>query len=318
MISDWDDSHFGALDNFEDCSHVFSTQYAKGGKTALDCMRILKSILDSNTEKQAVKDIATDLYTKGEDFCNCASEAHKKTPPCKDFMHFKILLWESLDACVALDEIDCSAWSEFYEPCKSKMLDKFSNLNFNNKEQCTFIQEGCDGVGPFPAFRRLDCGKEISKTGWDFYLSYQRGCLGDSAPSTPTPTPPNPSPTSPSSPTASPVVPPPPVPPKPEPTPDQPTKPYVPSDDDDIPSPPVKPVSSSGGKKTRWIFMLSFTSAIVYMVYKRRAGNTGTFDYVRYQRYRNNVDFETDDMNSRLTETCGFEPPTLPGEGPAN
>jgi len=282
-----------------------------------------------HSEKQAVKTIATDLYTRGEDFCNCASDAHKKTPPCKDFMHFKVLLWESLDACVALDEIDCSAWSEFYEPCKRKMMDKFSTINFNNKEQCTFIQEGCDGVGPFPAFRRLDCGKEISKTGWDFYLSYQRGCLGgDSTPSV-APNAPNPSPVVPPSPTSptttspvdSPIAPPTPPKPDPLPTPGQPTKPYIPSDDDvdDPSSAVITPISSSGGSKSRrrWIFMLSCTSIIVYVVYKRRLRNNGnTFDYVRYQRYRNNVDFETDDMNSRLTETAGFEPPTLPGESP--
>lgn len=303
MISDWDDAHFGALDNFEECSHAFSTEYANGGKTAMDCMRILKTIIDDTSEKPAVQNIASDLYTKGEDFCNCASESHKKTPPCKDFLHFKVLLWESLDACVALDEIDCSAWSEFYEPCKRKMMDTFSTANFNNQEQCTFIQEGCDGVGPFPAFRRLDCGKEISKTGWDFYLSYQRGCLEASGPSAPTPTPPNPSPTAPAPSPSNP-----PEPPIPKPTPGQPTKPYTPSDDD-LPSPSYAS-TSSGSHTFRWIILSSLLGAMVFVVYKRRAGNNGTFDYIRYQRHRTNVDFETD-MSSRLTETYGFEPPAF-------
>jgi len=312
MIADWDDNHFGALDKFEECSHTFATQYANGGKTALDCLRILKSTIDSTSEKKAVVDIANDLYTNGEGFCNCASESHKKTPPCKDFMHFKVLLWESLDACVALDEIDCSAWSEFYEPCKRKMLDKFSNTNFSNQEQCQFIHDGCDGVGPFPSFRRLDCGKEISKAAWDFYMSYQRGCLTDNnggSPTSPNPAPtaPVPSPVAPSSPVA-----PAPTQPQPLPTPGQPTKPYIPSDDD-LPAPSKNSSysSTSGGSKLKWIVIVSSMSAIVYVVYKRRQANASTFSYVQYQRQRNNVDYESD-LNTRLSDTIGFEPPTLP------
>jgi hypothetical protein len=310
MMADWDDNHFGALDRFEECSHTFANQYANGGKTAMDCMRILKSILDSTSEKPAVINIANDLYKTGEDFCNCASASHKKTPPCKDFLHFKVLLWESLDACVALDEIDCSAWSEFYDPCKSKMLDKFTSINFENREQCMFIQEGCDGVGPFPAFRKLDCGKEISKSGWDFYQTYARGCLNDSSPVAPSPIAPQPIAT-PTAPQPSPVAPHnfPTNPPLP--TPGQPTIPYIPSDDD-LPAPSkAYAKSSSSSSKLKWIIMVSGMTGILYVVYKKRQASGTTFNYVRYQRQRNNVDFETDDMNSRLT-AVGFEPPTLP------
>merc|ERR1711957_665673 len=38
------------------------------------------------------------------------------------------------------------------------------------------LSGGCGGVGPFPVFRRQDCGKELSKSTWDFHQEYGTTC----------------------------------------------------------------------------------------------------------------------------------------------
>jgi len=198
MVTDFDQNNFGDLDKFESCAHSFSTE-GHGGHTALGCLQILVNAMNGassveskdTTPIDAIKALAMSLYKDGEHFCDCAKTASDKCPLCPSFLNFKTLLYESLDACQALDEIDCDAWKEFYPPCQTNMADKFGTLNFNKEEQCNYIRDNCGGAGAFPAFRRLDCDKEVSAEAWTFYQQYSKACLKGQAISTP---PPNPAP----------------------------------------------------------------------------------------------------------------------------
>lgn len=88
----------------------------------------------------AIKAIANDLLHNGHDFCDCAAEATKLCPACSDFMQFKILLYESVDACNALDKIDCGAWQEYAGLCTNNIKTRYKGkVNFRSKKQCEFI-----------------------------------------------------------------------------------------------------------------------------------------------------------------------------------
>ena len=177
-----------------------------------------------------------------------------------------------------------------------------------------FIKKGCGGAGPFPAFRRLDCGRELPKESWDFYSDYARGCLkGDdgippSPPATPTapitPTAPVPVPTSP-------VPKPAPVPagnkptPKPYVPPEDDPKPYIPSDQKDSTAPTK---SKKKGHLWRNFFLLCLVAGGCYIYYKRR---TDTFNFVRYRRTRN-FDYDAGKSEMYSNNSTSFEPPSLP------
>jgi hypothetical protein len=143
MITDFDQNNFGQLDAFETCAHSFTDEDNHGGHTALGCMKILHNAMtnpivkdNSDAPKEAISALATDLYQNAESFCSCANSASAQCPLCPSFMSFKTLLFESLDACQALDEIDCDAWSEFWKPCKDNLESEFSKSNFKSKDQC--------------------------------------------------------------------------------------------------------------------------------------------------------------------------------------
>lgn len=337
LLKSWDNNNFGALDEFEACSHTFNNEAAHGGKRALDCMRILETIANADG-KEVEKDtdaIGASLYTDAENFCKCASASNDLCPSCSSFAHFKVLLFEVLDACVALDEIDCAAWSEFYQPCQDKIYDQFGNVDFNNNAQCEFVAGGCGSVGPFPAFRRLDCGGEIPKPAWDFYTRYSRGCVknSDVKPSNSAssssaskskflPNKPNdPKPKD----KHGVVPPPPPLPPKP-------VVPYTPSSSssNSLPSSlepkpyvPYSAATSSSSHQTatkendkkKSHYFLSFTllfsiiAAGAY-IYKKRNED---FDFRQYRRTHNSRSYDqSDGLYSGLTSSSSFEPPTLP------
>ena len=59
-------------------------------------------------------------------------------PLCAGFIHVKTLLYESLDACQSLDEVDCDAWTEFHKPCKNNLIEKFGSVDFSNNEACKY------------------------------------------------------------------------------------------------------------------------------------------------------------------------------------
>ena len=197
MITEFNNKKFGQLDLFEDCATTYQRMPMHGGKKAMDCMKILSDIIieedgDDETLRvrvregdkvisehvaMAISTLAKHLYHDAEEFCVCATSANSKAPSCNSFVHFKTLLFEATDACRSLDIIDCAAWEEFYIPCRQNLVQMFSAVNFKNSEQCSYIENQCGGAGPFPAFRRLDCGGEISKPAWDFYTEYSRDCL---------------------------------------------------------------------------------------------------------------------------------------------
>jgi hypothetical protein len=144
MVTDFDENNFGALDKFEACAHSFQKEPAHGGKTAMFCMTILSDAIDYPSDggkdgvpTQAISTLASLLYHNAESFCECASTASLSCPLCPSFMRFKTLLYESLDACKALDEIDCDAWNEYYPKCKANLEAKFSNVDFRTDAQCT-------------------------------------------------------------------------------------------------------------------------------------------------------------------------------------
>jgi hypothetical protein len=316
MITDFDQNNFGALDTFEACAHSYKNENLHGGKTALGCMQILANAITDPTKgakpdapTEAISALASRIYHQAEDFCSCASKASAACPLCPSFQNFKTLLYETMDACQALDEIDCDAWNEFYTPCKKNIENMFGSVDFTNQKQCDYAQDSCGGAGPFPAFRKLDCGGEIPKPAWDFYNIYARSCHGSDAPK-PGPSPAvTPAPTSASKPD-SPAV--------------QPTsgggdgpKPYVPPPDSPSDS-NSKPYAPKAKKKSKHRFLkfLAFIGLIGGAVYWYKKRQDDSFSFVRYRRARN---YGGDDGGmytglsmDPLGSSTSFEPPTLP------
>lgn len=194
--------------------------------------------------------------------------------------------------------------------------------------------DNCGGVGPFPAFRRLDCAEQLRQDSWDFYKAFRNNCLkGDDgiaptgppvsqSPVAPTPTSPITKPTfapvseSPmGQPTLKPYIPPdasPSRPYTPEPSSDPVTNPtpYVPSDQ--------KSPAAGEKKKSHFFrnfFFICLLGAGGYYVYKRRFDS---FNFVQYRRrggagpgYNMMYSGESE-MFSNLNSSTTFEPPSLP------
>jgi hypothetical protein len=347
MVTEFDNDNFGMLDLFEACAHTYENEPLHGGKNALDCMKILHNIIldDDHSEKtamtkgangetlnekvsMAISTLAHHLYNDAESFCNCAGDVNKEAPTCNSFINFKTLLYESIDACKSLDAIDCAAWEEFYAPCKKNLMQMFDKIDFDNQEQCSYVESMCGGAGPFPAFRRLDCGGEIAKPAWDFHTMYSRGCLkspedGNTpvTPSVPAGTVPVPKPT--------PANPKPAAKPTPKPIPH--AVPYTPSNSD-APKPytpfysptesDTEPETSYKKEKTthhlRNFSLFLVVSCVAGYVYikKRRE----SFNYYRFRQMRQNRNYGqglTSDGGGEYTgvsmgDSCSFEPPSLP------
>lgn len=256
LMIEFDQDHFGDLDSFEACAHSFHQD--RKSRTAMSCMAILSNAIDGNTQvetsdpivSEAVSALADFLYNDGKEFCDCSEKANEACPICPSFHNFKTLLYESVDACKALDEIDCAAWGEFAPNCKENLNDKFKTTDFTDSSQCQFVHDGCGLNVPFPSFRRLDCDKEegedsLAKDVWEFYQRFSDRCLnGDAGPAPPSPTPPTPAAPVPSSPSESsnkkPYVP-------PEKRGDK--KPYVPPESKPSPS-PTMPTSDTSSNST--------------------------------------------------------------------
>ncbi|KAL7487758.1 hypothetical protein ACHAW6_013370 [Cyclotella cf. meneghiniana] len=337
MLTQFDNDNFGMLDLFEECAHSYENDPLHGGKNALDCMKILHNIIldDDNNEKTAmakgangealpekvslaISALAHHLYNDAESFCNCAADTNKETPTCNSFINFKTLLFESVDACRSLDVIDCAAWEEFYTPCKKNLMQMFEKIDFDNPEQCTYVAKMCGGAGPFPAFRRLDCGGEIAKPAWDFHTLYSRGCLKSSAESPNTPSVP------------SGVVPVPQTPKGPAPKPSPHFEPWKPANSD-VPKPYYSPTESDtepeaeksyASQKTthhlrNFVLVLLISCGAGYVYIKKRREN---FNYYRFRQMRQNrnygqgfnVDGSGEYTGVSLADSCSFEPPSLP------
>jgi len=345
MVTDFDNDNFGMLDLFEDCAHTYDEEPNHGGKSALECMKILHGLIPDDTEDgpdvkfknakgetlpenigKAISSLASDLYHDGESFCDCASTTNKETPTCNSFINFKTLLYESVDACRSLDAIDCAAWEEFYGPCKKNLIQMYDAVDFDNNEQCEYVKNMCGGAGPFPAFRRLDCGGEIAKSAWDFHTMYERGCLKSSSSSSS-------SNTSPSPPTPA-VSPTPYMPPSSShtaPTQKKQYKPYSANGDSDEKKPyysPAEPDSDSTSsyteKKThhffRNAFILMVLGGVGFVWHKKRREN---FNYMRFRQLREarnyagglnagGADTGGEYTGVSMADSCSFEPPTLP------
>jgi len=274
--------------------------------------------------------LASLLYNNAEEFCQCAKDSSEKAPLCPSFFQFKTLLYESLDACHSLDEIDCDAWNEFYMPCKLNIVDQYTKVSWG-EEQCDFVKKGCGTSGPFPAFRKLDCDREVPKPAWDFYEQYASSCLkGDNgiapkpSPSVPVPSPSQPvAPSTPTEPVPTPTN----VTPKDNTNPSDadgsgvfsPTqKPYIPSDG---PKKPYSPSDASSGSSSsskkpkkrhffRNFFLFCCLAGVGYYLYKRR---TDSFNFIQYRRMRNfDYDAGESEMYGNLNSSTTFEPPSLP------
>jgi len=321
MVTDFDENNFGSLDSFETCAHSFSNEAVHGGRTALGCMQILANAIDhpgddkKGAPVEAIAALAKLLYHNAEGFCDCAIKANADCPLCPSFHSFKTLLYESLDACKALDEIDCDAWNEFYTPCKSNVMQMFGNVDFSNRSQCDYVKDTCGGAGPFPAFRKLDCGRELPKSSWDFYSLYAKSCLQGNDGIPPEPVPINPVPA-----TSKPIPPPvsmPTIPPAVKPDDgkksgggDVGPKPYVPPDDDSK-SNYVPKEKKKKHHFFRNVFFLCIIGGVGYYYYKKRQD---AFSFVRYRRGPRNFGGESE-MYSGLAMDSGsasFEPPSLP------
>lgn len=312
MVTEFDQNNFGDLDTFEACAHEFQKKTNHGGHTALGCMQILVNAMNGATDYEqkdndkvpadSIAALAGLLYHDAHNFCDCAKNASDACPLCPSFMNFKTLLYESLDACQSLDEIDCDAWSEFFRPCKNNLMLQFGSVDFSKEEQCKYVHSNCGGAGPFPAFRRLDCGKEIPKAAWDFYNDYAGRCLenggGDYTPApVPKPQPqPNPAP-----------------PPFSPPDNGKPSdkKPYVPPEDRDKKD--KNEGSKSNKSRSHWfrnVVLLCLIGGAIYYYYQHRSD---AFRFIRYRRIGQRFGGE-DDMYSGLAleSSTTFEPPSLP------
>jgi hypothetical protein len=139
---------------------------------------------------KAIAEIAKLVYQEGDAFCTCAKQASDDCPLCPAFFNFKALLYESIDACEALDQIDCAAWDDFQKPCRPKFKSKFGSYEFSDTSQCAYVHDGCDKVGPFPAFRRINCKYELrnSPDSWEWYMMYEKECVNkEISPTAPVP-----------------------------------------------------------------------------------------------------------------------------------
>lgn len=329
MIADFDENNFGDLDTFEACAHSFQAKDDHGGHTALGCMQILVNAINAEAKPgeptEAISELASLLYNEGPAFCDCAKKASDECPLCPAFYNFKTLLYESLDACQSLDEIDCAAWDEFQAPCKVNLMSSFGSVNLRDPDQCDYMTSNCGGVGPFPSFRRLDCKEELPEGSWDFYEQFEKFCYQDSEtePSAPVPAPiPVPAPVPAPTRTVTTKAPTPyePVKPSFEPPPSG-KKPYVPPEDRGKPtykSPDEK-------KSSHWfrnLVLISLAGGIGYFIYKRQS----EFSFVRYRRiggmgggfglrgFGGGGVTDDGDMYSGLSleSSTNFEPPSLP------
>jgi hypothetical protein len=345
LITEFDQNNFGQLDSFETCAHSFKDEENHGGRTALSCMQILKNTITNpivvdkkDAPKEAISALAKNLYDNAGDFCDCTKKASDACPLCPSFMNFKTILYESKDACESLDAIDCDSWNEFWKPCNNNLKSGYPNWSeFTDKDQCDFVKAGCGNVGPFPAFRRLDCEEEVPDEAWTFYKQFAKKCLKGSdgiapteppSPTTPTTPAPKPVPDEPKpTPNPAPVPKPAPVPvPTPTDPGDRPTpKPYIPTDDDN--STPYVPSSDDEEKsknKSHWfrnMFVFSVLAGLGYYVYKKRFDG---FNFMQYRRraFGRRAGFDygmvsssgvgESEMYGNLNSSTTFEPPTLP------
>lgn len=139
LVIDFDNNNFAALDYFEACVYSFRNDRGHGGFTALSCMQMLVDAAMNNKDGGEAA-LASLLYNKNaQDFCEYASSASADCPLCPSFLRFKTLLYESLDTCNALNEIECDAWAEFYPTCKRNLENKFILVDFTKQEQCKSI-----------------------------------------------------------------------------------------------------------------------------------------------------------------------------------
>lgn len=146
LVTSYDSNKFGLLDQFESCAHNFQHVANHGGHTALGCMQILvnavnagKSDGDDKEEfSAAIGALAELLYHNAGSFCECAAAASADCPLCSSFIHVKTLLYESLDACQSLDEIDCDAWTEFQTPCKNNIVSTYGSVDFTQEAVCKY------------------------------------------------------------------------------------------------------------------------------------------------------------------------------------
>lgn len=346
LVTDYDQNRFGLLDQFETCAHSFAATDDHGGHTGLSCMQILVNAMNAaddhdnqDENAQAIASLASLLYHNASIFCECAATASADCPLCSSFVHMKTLLYESLDACQSLDEVDCDAWAEFYKPCQKNLKEEFGSLDFSDDKACTYVHDGCGGAGPFPAFRRLDCDEgdlSISDAAWDFYKQYSRACLGPEEDvrddegtggnAKPPVVPPTPRPT------VRPAA------PKPAPTPATPrpaSKPYIPSgssissstsssgsSSNSIPYVPPEGANYNSHEYSRGDsshnlrnFLILCVLGVGFVYYKRR---TDAFSFVRYRNARNYNGCEREIYSapySGLTMDSGsgaFQPPSLP------
>ena len=325
MVTNFDQNNFGMLDKFEACAHSWKNKPNRGGNTALGCLQILLDAkngnfgneVPSNAPKKAIQALAAHLYDNPHEFCECSSRASVDCPLCPSFMNFKTLLYEAMDACQSLDEIDCDAWKDFFPRCRENLLSSKGSVDFSKPDQCSYVHEGCGGAGPFPVFRNLDCDKEVSDEAWSFYTKYASYCLNNNGPA------PQPTPVAP--PTPSPIA------PAPAPGPDagddyitpaSPTdkKPYVPPEERGKDKKKNQKKKEYSGDKTekdshfmRNVFWLLLIGGGVYYYYKNYGFDCSFFQ--RYRRFRPVASYDQGgDMYSGLTmeSSTNFQPPTLP------
>uniref|UniRef100_A0A7S2W8B7 LNR domain-containing protein n=1 Tax=Eucampia antarctica TaxID=49252 RepID=A0A7S2W8B7_9STRA len=250
----------------------------------------------------AISALASKIYKDGENFCGCAIEATKLAPACSSFINFKTLLYETLDACQALDEIDCAAWEEFHGQCKENLKMQFRKVDFSDSKQCRYVEDRCGNVGPFPAFRKLDCDGEIPKQAWDFYLDYNSRCVKEKNDNT-KPVPKR-VPSSTKYPKKKPYK--------------APTTPYV--------APPDTPEESGNAdpvpyepeeKRKKHHYLLFFVSifSIGGVGYWYKKKKMESFDFTRYRRVRARNYGQDSNMFEGLSSNnaaSSFEPPSLP------
>jgi len=182
---------FLELDAFEECASQLEASSApvwsdQRGRMAQKCMKMLLSAAPDRSEGDESQDelvmrIATMVYYYGNDgFCDCTRQGDG-APACSDFLDLGAVVRESLEACHALDQVDCAYFGQYLKTCQQTLPQKFGRIDLQDARQCDYVEEeGCGGLA-VPAVRRWDClfdsNQEMAQEQKDFIAQVYENCV---------------------------------------------------------------------------------------------------------------------------------------------
>ena len=145
----------------------------------------LLSLAQASTDK-LVKKIARNL-DQAQAFCLCGTTCSASSPSCNSFHNFNAMLHESIEACNALDAVDCYYLRVNTKKCSSNLVDQFGLMDLSADGQCEYVDAGCGPGVTLPALRHWGCLDldSMAPTAKAFAEGYMENCR---APPSPQPT----------------------------------------------------------------------------------------------------------------------------------